>query len=95
VEVGWRALRGDELPGPDLLPGLVEGFAGDSGTEARLAVEGEPANLVPDARLALYRTAREALINVRRHARATRVDLRLWWEPDGAELTVENDGVAP
>lgn len=88
-------LRGDDLPGPDLLPGLVEGFALDSGTEARLAVEGEPADLAPDARLALYRTAQEALTNVRRHARASRVDLRLRWERDGAELTVENDGVAP
>lgn len=87
-------LRGDGLPGPDLLPGLVEGFAHDSGTEARLAVEGEPADLAPDARLALYRTAQEALTNVRRHARASRVDLRLRWEPAGAELTVENDGVA-
>jgi len=88
-------LRGDDLPGPDLLPGLVDGFTNDSGTEARLAVEGEPADLGPDARLALYRTAQEALTNVRRHARATRVDLRLRWRPDGAELTVENDGVAP
>jgi len=87
-------LRGDDLPGPDLLPGLVEGFALDSGTDARLAVEGQPADLAPDARLALYRTAQEALTNVRRHARATHVELRLRWEPDGAELTVENDGVA-
>jgi signal transduction histidine kinase len=86
-------LRGDDLPGPDLLPGLVEGFATDSGTEAHLAVEGEPADLAPDARLALYRTAQEALTNVRRHAHATHVDLRLRWEPGGAELTVENDGV--
>ena len=88
-------LRGDDLPGPDLLLGLVEGFAQDSGTEARLAVEGEPAELAPDARLALYRTAQEALTNVRRHANPTRVDLRLRWRSDGAELTVENDGVEP
>lgn len=87
-------LRGDELPGPDLLPGLVEGFGLDSGTEAHLAVEGEPADLAPEARLAVYRTAQEALTNVRRHARATRVDLRLRWAPGGAELTIENDGVA-
>jgi signal transduction histidine kinase len=86
-------LRGDDLPGPDLLPGLVEDFARDSGTDARLAVDGEPAALAPEARLALYRTAQEALTNVRRHARPSRVDLRLRWEPGGAELTVENDGV--
>jgi signal transduction histidine kinase len=89
------ALRGDDLPGPDALPGLVEGFGRDSGTEARLAVAGDPVALGPEARLALYRTAQEALTNVRRHARASRVDVRLRWDPGGAELTVENDGAAP
>jgi signal transduction histidine kinase len=87
------ALRGGELPGPDLLPGLVEGFEHDSGTEARMAVEGEPSELAPEARLALYRTTQEALTNVRRHSQATWVNVRLRWEPGGAELTVENDGV--
>jgi signal transduction histidine kinase len=51
-----------------------------------------PDALAPDARLALYRTAQEALTNVRRHARPSQVDVRLRWERAGAELTVENDG---
>ena len=34
----------------------------------RLAHDGAPRELPPDARLAIYRTAQEALTNVRRHA---------------------------
>lgn len=88
------ALRGDDLPGPDLLPRLVTEFERDSGADVRLAVEGEPVALAPEARLAIYRTAQEALTNVRRHARASHVDVRLVYQADGVELTVENDGGA-
>jgi signal transduction histidine kinase len=88
------ALRGDDLPGPDLLPGLVARFRRDTGVEAHLVVEGRPSPLAPEARLALYRAAQEALTNVRRHASPSCVDVRLRWGPDGAELIVENDGVA-
>jgi len=55
-------------------------------------VTGEPAELASDARLALYRTAQEALTNVRKHSDAERVDLRLEYEPGGARLVVEDVG---
>ena len=38
----------------------------------------------------MYRTAQEALTNVRRHARPAHVDLRLRYEPDGTRLVVED-----
>jgi signal transduction histidine kinase len=82
------ALRGDALPGPERLRSLVETF----GDRASLTVTGEPAELASDARLALYRTAQEALTNVRKHADAERVDLRLEYEPDGARLVIEDVG---
>jgi signal transduction histidine kinase len=85
-------LRGDRLPGPSLLADLASDFERDSGTEARLRVEGAPVGLAPEARLAIYRTALEALTNVTKHAQATQVDLSLRYSRDGAELTVENDG---
>jgi signal transduction histidine kinase len=86
------SLRGDSLPGPDLLPGLVEDFQRDTGVPTSLRIEGSPADLPPDARLSLYRTAQEALTNVRKHADATRVEIRLHYAPGAAELTVENWG---
>ncbi|WP_338202236.1 histidine kinase [Candidatus Nephthysia bennettiae] len=88
-------LRGDRLPGPALLVDLVSSFERDSGNEARLRVDGRPVELAPEARLAIYRVAQEALSNVRKHARAGRVDVRLRYQSGGAELTVENDGGSP
>jgi signal transduction histidine kinase len=84
------ALRGDELPGPERLRSLVETF----GERCSLTITGDPAELPSDARLALYRTAQEALTNVRKHSEAERVDLRLDYEPDGARLVIEDVGTA-
>jgi signal transduction histidine kinase len=85
------ALRGEDLPGPDLLPGLVAEFRRMSRAEARLEIDGEPPGLAADVRLALYRTAQEALTNVHKHAHATCVCVRLAYDLGGAVLTVEND----
>jgi len=86
------ALRGGTLPGPDALQALADDFEQDTGVRCRVEVEGEPAQLSHEARLAVYRTAQEALANVRKHASATSVTLRLRWSPDGAELTVDDEG---
>ena len=86
-------LRGDALPGPDALPRLAADFERDSGIPCGLTVEGDPVDLSPEARLALYRTAQEALTNVRKHADASAVAIRLRYGTDGAELTVEDQGV--
>jgi signal transduction histidine kinase len=82
------ALRGDELPGPDGLAALVEAF----GERASLAVHGEPRELSSEARLAVYRTAQEALTNVRRHAAADRVEVSLDYRDGATVLTVADHG---
>jgi signal transduction histidine kinase len=46
----------------------------------------------PDAETALFRIAQEALSNVAKHARASRVLLRLTRHEDALELRVEDDG---
>ena len=89
------ALRGDSLPGPDALPELVRAFEGDSGIACRLEVAGEPVHLGPEAGLAIYRTAQEALTNVSRHADASEIVLQLrYLDGGGAELVVEDRGRA-
>jgi signal transduction histidine kinase len=88
------SLRDESLPGPDLLPHLAEDFERDTGVPCRLHVEGQPRNLAPEARLAIYRAAQEALTNIRKHADATSVDVDLRYTPHGVELTVENQGSA-
>jgi signal transduction histidine kinase len=84
------AARGDELPGPDRLGALAEAFGEQSGLPVAVEVRGEPRELAPDARLAVYRTAQEALTNVRRHAAAERVRLELEYSPQGTLLVVED-----
>jgi signal transduction histidine kinase len=86
------ALRGDRLPGPELLAELVDEHRRTSAGACRLTVTGEPTPLPPDARLAVYRTAQEALSNVRKHAPGADVDVRLCWTPDEAVLEVDDRG---
>lgn len=83
-------LRGDDLPGPERLEGLAVGFEADTGVPCVVAVTGDARELGSDARLTVYRVAQEALTNVRKHARAERVDLRLAYEPSGTRLTIED-----
>jgi signal transduction histidine kinase len=82
------ALRGDALPGPERLHDLAEAF----GANAHLTVVGEPRETSSEARLALYRTAQEALTNVRRHSAADRVEIRLEYADDGTRLRVQDFG---
>lgn len=58
-----------------------------------LDVKGNDALLAPSVAEALYRVAQEALHNVARHARATRVDVRLRCLPEQAILTLRDNGV--
>jgi len=94
-----RALRGDAMPGPELLAVLAADFERDTGIPCRVEVEGAALPLSSEARLALYRTAQEALSNVRKHApAAASVSLRLCWEDGVADLVVADhagDGGAP
>jgi signal transduction histidine kinase len=86
------ALRGDELPGPERLAALAEAFGEVAAAGCALTVTGEPRELPSEARLALYRTAQEALTNVRRHSAADRVEMRLDYGPEATTLTVEDHG---
>ena len=85
-----EALRGGDMPGPDRLPALADAFREQTDVDCDLAFDGEPRELSSEARLAVYRTAQEALTNVRRHARPAHVDLRLRYEPAGTRLVVED-----
>jgi signal transduction histidine kinase len=93
-----KALRGDSMPGPDRLEDLLEEMRAH-GIECTLEVGGEPRRLPSEAALAVFRTAQEALTNVRKHAEeAERVEIRLDYDPDGVQLIVTDsagDGVEP
>ena len=59
-----------------------------------LQVTGTPAPASVQVELALYRAAQEALTNVRRHARASRVDVMLSYaENERITLTIRDNGI--
>jgi signal transduction histidine kinase len=93
-----QALRGDSMPGPDRLEELIEEIRAH-GIECTLEIGGEPRRLPSEAALAVFRTAQEALTNVRKHAEeAERVAIRLDYDPDGVQLIVTDsagDGDEP
>ena len=86
------AMRGDAVLGPERLDDLVSSFREQSGLPVAFEVTGEPHELPPDARLAVYRTAQEALTNVRKHAVVERVDVTLEYRPDATVLQVRDHG---
>jgi len=85
-------LRGDALPGPELLDELAAGFEADSGVACTVSVTGRERDLGGNGRLTIYRVAQEALTNVHKHASADRVEIRLDYAGSGARLVVEDFG---
>jgi signal transduction histidine kinase len=86
--------RGAEVPGPERIGVLVDSFREQSGIPIAVEIRGEPHELPPDARLAVYRTAQEALTNVRRHATPDRVEVKLDYLPGRTTLVVEDHAAA-
>ncbi len=85
-------LRDDALPGPGQLGALVQDFERTSGISCRFEQRGDPTPLAPDAQVALYRSAQEALTNVAKHADASQVDVCLSWYDGRVTLRVVDDG---
>jgi len=95
LEEARRAIstaRGDALPGPERVRSLAAAVSEQSGLPVTVDVRGEPRDLPADARLAVYRTAQEALTNVRRHAKPDRVEVRLDYRDDAVALEIEDHG---
>ena len=79
-------------PGLAQLPALVESA---DGLKVSLAVTGQRRALPAGLDLAAYRIVQEALTNVRRHAGATRCEIRLDYRDDALVLDVADDGHGP
>jgi signal transduction histidine kinase len=85
------ALDGATLP--QALGRLADRFHAETGVAVELDVGEPPGPLPRDVEVVLLRAAQEALANVRRHAHASRVRVRLAAERGTAELEVLDDGL--
>ena len=88
------ALRGDPVPGPEQLPSLIDEHRHLTDTPCQFTVEGDPVELTPDARLAVFRTTQEALTNIRKHTTGQTAHVHLSWTAEGARLAIEDNGTA-
>jgi signal transduction histidine kinase len=91
-----EALRPDQAPASSLQEQLRKLVAACETTcpQTRITLDLEEAThpLHPDLCLTLYRCAQEALTNIRKHAHATKVLLRLSTSDEQLELTVLDNG---
>ena len=91
-----QALRPIELETsdqlPDVLASLVERFRRDTGVSARFVWTGGPISLPAPTALELARIVQEALVNVRKHSRASNVLVRLSNSEHTCSLVIEDDG---
>jgi two-component system NarL family sensor kinase len=89
-------LRGDRIAQLGLanaISQLVESFEKDTGVKAYLSVSKRLGKLPINLEEGLYRIAREALSNVRKHAQAGEVQVSLQRREGNIQLTVQDDGL--
>jgi signal transduction histidine kinase len=96
VRQSVAALRESPLakrPLPDAIADLIQA-SNNAGIVTEFSLIGQPRSLSPQATLTLYRVAQEGLTNVRKHARASRADLRLdYADPTAVRLTIHDNGL--
>jgi signal transduction histidine kinase len=77
---------------PAALGTLVEHSVRDAGIEGRLLWSANNRDLSPRQCREVYRVVQEALVNVCRHSRASRVDVRIASVDSGWRLSIEDNG---
>jgi signal transduction histidine kinase len=90
-----RELRPTELDDLGLIPALhsfMKHFTERTGVRTHLTTFAAVEKLQPVRRTVLYRVAQEALTNVARHARASRVDVSIRRDGKCVRLEVKDDG---
>ncbi|MHB1294206.1 MAG: sensor histidine kinase [Anaerolineae bacterium] len=83
----------EELGLPRTLELLGARTAREEALEVEVSIGGNPRQFLPELELGLYRLAQASLSNVRRHAHATHVDLRLTYDDSVVKLEIIDDGV--
>ncbi|MEV4074299.1 sensor histidine kinase [Nonomuraea fuscirosea] len=85
--------QGPRGPQPTIaaLPALAEQVRA-AGVRVTCSTSGEPGALSPDAEVAAYRIAQEALTNIVKHAGAARAAISLVWQDHALMIDITDDG---
>ncbi len=83
----------DAVPVSQAIERQVVDFREHSGLLVDLVIEGDEGRCSQAAGLALYRAVQEGLTNIRKHAAATRITIRLRFGPATTELVIADDGL--
>ena len=90
-QFGGRASDGDRLEAR--VRSCVDKLASSTGIDAQLTFEGEADIASHSLQIAVFRIVQEALSNVRRHARARHVGVRVYFGASQVECEISDDGV--
>ena len=74
------------------LEGLTDDLREKDEIEAELGVSGKARRLTPEEELVLFRVVQEALSNVRRHSKASRVIVQVKFCPGKVRISIEDNG---
>jgi signal transduction histidine kinase len=77
---------------PDALAEVAQKWSEGNGVKTQVTVTGNPVDLDPQIQHALLRTAQEALMNVAKHAQASRVGITLSYLGNEVALDIRDDG---
>jgi signal transduction histidine kinase len=86
-----RASPVDSTTLDDAIGELVQNLR-DGGIAATFTIQGETHPIPIQTKTALYRVAQEGLTNVRKHANASAVEIRLAYEPEQVTLSITDNG---
>jgi len=91
VVIGLRPPALNELGLPHALRKILEELKAD-GIECKYRAMGTPLRLPSIVEIAVYRVVQEALNNIRKHADASKVSLRLQFQEDELMIEIHDDG---
>lgn len=92
ISHGLRPAILDDLGLAAALDHLAEEFGTDSGLQTSFIAKGSTDGLPPVANTALFRIAQESLTNIKRHANAKNIEIRLIGTATQVELAIVDDG---
>ena len=91
VLIGLRPPALDELGLIHALRQCLEDIKTD-GVSCKFSEMGTPCRLSSNTEIAVYRVVQEALTNIRKHAGATRINLRLQFHEDNLQVEISDNG---